>query len=60
MKEKSLRQIAKELGVSASYLSQVRHGKSPASQKVLSSAGLPYKRPRVIIQSRIRLHWGLV
>ena len=40
MKEKSLRQIAKELGVSASYLSQVRHGKRPASQKVLSSAGL--------------------
>ena len=36
MKQKSLRQLAKELGVSASYLSQVRHGKRPASQKVLS------------------------
>ena len=36
-KEKSLRQIAKELGVSPSYLSQVRHGKRPASHKVLSS-----------------------
>jgi len=36
-KQKSLRQLAGELGVSASYLSQVRHGKRPASQKVLSS-----------------------
>jgi hypothetical protein len=36
-KKKSLRQLAKELGVSPSYLSQVRHGKRPASQKVLSS-----------------------
>lgn len=26
-RRKSLRQLAKELGVSASYLSQVRHGK---------------------------------
>ena len=36
-KKKSLRQIARELGVSASYLSQIRHGKRPASEKVLSS-----------------------
>jgi transcriptional regulator with XRE-family HTH domain len=36
MKQKSLRQLARELGVSASYLSQVRHGKRPASRKVLS------------------------
>ncbi len=36
MKQKSLRQIAKELGVSASYLSQVNRGKRPPSQKVLS------------------------
>ncbi len=35
-KQKSLRQSAKELGVSASYLSQVKRGKRPASQKVLS------------------------
>ena len=35
-KQKSLRQLAKELGVSASYLSQVKNGKRPASQKVLS------------------------
>ena len=34
MKQKSLRQVAKELGVSASYLSQVNHGKRPASAKV--------------------------
>ena len=37
MKPKSLRQLARELGVSASYLSQVKNGKRPASQKVLSS-----------------------
>jgi transcriptional regulator with XRE-family HTH domain len=36
MKDKSLRQLARELGVSASYLSQVKNGKRPASQKVLS------------------------
>ena len=36
MKEKSLRQQAKELGVSHSYLSQVKHGKRPASEKVVS------------------------
>ena len=36
MEQKSLRQLAKELGVSASYLSQVRNGKRPASHKVLS------------------------
>ena len=33
---KSLRQLAKELRVSVSYLSQVKNGKRPASQKVLS------------------------
>ena len=36
MKQKSLRQLAKELGVSHSYLSQVRNGKRPASAKVVS------------------------
>ena len=39
MKGKSLRQLAKELGVSASYLSQVRKGKRPPSKKVLSIFG---------------------
>ena len=39
MKNKvSLKQLAKELGVSASYLSQVRHGTRPASAKLLSNA----------------------
>jgi transcriptional regulator with XRE-family HTH domain len=37
MEEKSMRQLAKELGVSASYLSQVKNGKRPASVKLLSS-----------------------
>jgi transcriptional regulator with XRE-family HTH domain len=36
VKQKSLRQIAKELGVSHSYLSQIKHGKRPASEKVVS------------------------
>lgn len=36
MEHKSLRQLAKELGVSHSYLSQVQHGKRPASKKVVS------------------------
>jgi hypothetical protein len=36
-RKKSLRELAKELGVSASYLSQIRHGKCPASEKVLSN-----------------------
>ena len=31
-----MKQLAKELGVSPSYLSQVKNGKRPASQKVLS------------------------
>ena len=34
--KKSLRQLARELGVSHSYLSQVRHGKRPASDKMVS------------------------
>ena len=33
-KQKSLRALARELGVSHSYLSQVRHGRRPASDKV--------------------------
>ena len=37
MKQKSLRQLAKEMGVSHSYLSQVKHGKRPPSQKVVSN-----------------------
>jgi transcriptional regulator with XRE-family HTH domain len=35
MKEKSLRVIAKELGVSNSYLSQVINGKCPASKNIV-------------------------
>ena len=35
-KQKSLRQIAREIGVSASYLSQIRHGQRPASDRLLS------------------------
>jgi transcriptional regulator with XRE-family HTH domain len=38
MKNKtSLRQLTKQLGVSASYLSQVRHGIRPPSAKLLSN-----------------------
>ena len=35
-KKQSLRQLAKELDVSHSYLSQVKHGKRPPSSKVVS------------------------
>ncbi len=49
--QKSLRQLAKELGVSASYLSQVSHGKRPPSEKlsedlhkVLSISGTTVKQ----------------
>jgi transcriptional regulator with XRE-family HTH domain len=41
MKQKSLRQSAKELGVSASYLSQVRHGKRPASDRLMNALNNP-------------------
>jgi transcriptional regulator with XRE-family HTH domain len=33
---RTLRQLARDLGVSASYLSQVKHGKCRASEKLLS------------------------
>jgi transcriptional regulator with XRE-family HTH domain len=36
-KQKSLRQLSRELGVSASYLSQVTNGKRPASVKLKGS-----------------------
>ena len=36
MKQKSLPQLAKESGVSHSYLSQIRHGKRPPGDKVVS------------------------
>jgi transcriptional regulator with XRE-family HTH domain len=36
VRQKSLRQLAKEVGVSHSYLSQVKNGKRPASAKVVS------------------------
>ncbi len=55
MKQKSLRQLAKELGVSASYLSQVRHGKRPPSDKVfgvLSTLSLGVKQSAEIISGR--------
>ena len=38
MKSKSLRQVARELNVSASYLSQVFHGKCRTTVKLLSSS----------------------
>jgi len=37
MRQKSLRQLARDLGLTVSYLSQVKNGKRPASEKVLSS-----------------------
>ncbi|MFC1906308.1 helix-turn-helix domain-containing protein [Chloroflexota bacterium] len=40
MKEKSLRQLAKEIGVSASYLSQVKNGKKKPSKDLLSKVDI--------------------
>ena len=34
MKQKSLRQLAKQIGVSPAYLSQIKNGKRPASSRV--------------------------
>ncbi|MFC1992221.1 helix-turn-helix domain-containing protein [Chloroflexota bacterium] len=36
MKQKSLRKLAKELGVSHSHLSQIKNCKRPASARVVS------------------------
>ena len=36
VKQQSLRQLARELGVSHSYLSQIKNGNRPASYKVVS------------------------
>ncbi len=38
MKQKIIRQSARELGVSASYLSQVENGKRRVSQKLLCNS----------------------
>ena len=49
MNNQSLRQLAKQLGVSHSYLSQVKHGKRPASSKVVSKmvSIFPSETPRI-------------
>ena len=36
-KQKSLRQLAREVGVSVSYLSQVKNGKRPASGNLINN-----------------------
>jgi transcriptional regulator with XRE-family HTH domain len=43
----SLRALATDLGVSASYLSQVRHGKRPASQRLLSMSSKVLSTPGI-------------
>ena len=43
----SLRALAKEMGVSASYLSQVAHGKRPPSKRVLSKFMSSVKQPEL-------------
>ncbi len=40
MIQKTLSQLARELGVSVSYLSQVRSGKRPASKRVAEAMSL--------------------
>ena len=41
MKNKSLRALAKELGVTASYLSQVKSGKCKPSAKIMNAKPTP-------------------
>lgn len=48
MQQKSLRQLAREIGVSASYLSQAMHGKKKLSASVARAlAGVNLKSPSV-------------
>lgn len=54
MKQKSLRQLARELEVSHSYLSQVKHSKRPASQKVVSKMVSSGKQNRVDVPASNR------
>ncbi len=67
MKQKSLRQLAKEMGVSASYLSQVKNGKRPPSERLLGSPAYAtllstsVKHPRTnrgVAQSGSAPEWG--
>ncbi len=51
MEQKSLRHLANELEISASYLSQVKNGKRPASQKVLSSVKQNVKQNGIIFSN---------
>jgi transcriptional regulator with XRE-family HTH domain len=55
----NLREIADKCGVSKSYISQVVHGKRPASAKValeLSSAGISVKQ--IEANSGLQIRWG--
>ncbi len=52
VKQKSLRQLAKELGVSHSYLSQIKHGKRPASDNVVSKMLTLERLPDTILPYR--------
>ena len=56
MRQQSLRKLARELGISASYLSQVKNSKRPASQKVLSRAPLTH----LVLIAIILIRWGIV
>ena len=52
-KEKSLRQLARELGVSASYLSQVKNGKRPTSERLLKSPAYATLLSKSVKQTKI-------
>ena len=56
MKQKvtSLRQLARELGVSHSYLSQIIHGKRSASKKMVSSWTLTLYPTLATIRALVR------
>ncbi len=59
MKEKSLRQLAREIGVSHSYLSQVKNGKRPASQKVVSKMVSKQATAQIGIV-RLKVWWAIL
>ncbi len=52
-RQKSLRQLARELGVSHSYLSQVRHGKKDGNRRVVTALVTNGKAA-----AGLQLRWG--
>jgi transcriptional regulator with XRE-family HTH domain len=56
MKEKSLRQLANELGISASYLSQIRSGKKKPNSDLLTKIPFEALTKHKVLTKRLILH----